>query len=244
MILRRDILLMLTVLLTGCAASQGFDRQTMRELFHHDPDVVTERDIHNTLELKPQTSMPYRLGLYFVRKNVPMKQSVKKADWHSVDKETLLRKLLPLRDEGVLTDVVMLAETTLQGTGLRDIRLAGARYGADAVLVVDGAAAVDRYNNGYAALYATLVGAYFAPGTESSALFMIEGSLWDVRSEFLYATQLVEGQSTSVGPAAMIEDRDVVAQAKAEALEEFGRRMENKLRLMKDDQDQARRTSR
>jgi hypothetical protein len=160
---------------------------------------------------------------------------IRRVDWFTADKEALLRRLAPLRDERVLADVFILTDSTVQGVRLRDIRLAGARYGADVVLIVDGVAAVDRYNNGYASLYPTLIGAYFAPGTESEALFMIEGSLWDVRSEFLYGAQVVEALSKTTGPAALVEDRTVIEQAKAAAIEDFGRKIEEKLRLLKED---------
>jgi hypothetical protein len=62
------------------------------------------------------------------------------------------------------------------------------------LLVIDGASAVERYNNGHAAWYATGIGAYFAHGTESHALFMMEGTLWDVRTGYLYGTQTAEGK--------------------------------------------------
>jgi hypothetical protein len=236
--------LSLVVAVAGCAGPQGFDRQAMRELFHHDPDIVTERDITSTLELKAGATAPFRLGLFFVRKPVPTRGMIRRVDWFTADKEALLRRLAPLRDERVLADVFILTDSTVQGVRLRDIRLAGARYGADVVLIVDGVAAVDRYNNGYASLYPTLIGAYFAPGTESEALFMIEGSLWDVRSEFLYGAQVVEALSKTTGPAALVEDRTVIEQAKAAAIEDFGRKIEEKLRLVKEDLARARQGSR
>jgi len=40
-------------------------------------------------------------------------------------------------------------------------------------VVITGVGAVDRYNNGYATLYPTILGAYLAPGTISDALFMV-----------------------------------------------------------------------
>jgi rhombotail lipoprotein len=133
-----------------------------------------------------------------------------------------------------LTETFLLVDSTIQGNDARKIRQAASRYGADAVLIVEGVTAVDRYNNGYAALYATLIGAYFAPGTESQALFIINGSLWDVRTERLYAIQTAEGHSKSVGPAVAVEDRQVLAQAKKSALVEFSKQIAEELRRLKD----------
>ena len=160
--------------------------------------------------------------------------TIQKAEWVSADKDALGKWLAPLQDERVLTEAFLLVDATIQGNDVRKIRRAAARYGADAVLIVEGAAAVDRYNNGYAAYYATLIGAYLAPGTISEALFMIHGSLWDVRAERLYATQTAEGHSKSVGPAVAVENRQVLVQAKKSALDEFGKQMADELRLLKD----------
>ena len=116
-----------------------------------------------------------------------------------------------------MKDVFVLADSTVQGTLARDIRLAAARCNADVVLIVESAAAVDRYNNGHAAWYATGLGVYLASGTQSDALFMIEGTLWDVRTGYLYGTQSAEGTSQSVGPAASLDDKHVVARAREAA---------------------------
>lgn len=206
----------------------------MRATFRHDAAVSAESNLTGTATDKPTTPMPFRLAFYFVQRDFPAHHTIQKAEWVGAEKDALANGLAPLRDERIVTDTFLLVDATIRGHDARKIRQAGARYGADVVLVVDGVAAIDRYNNGYAALYPTLIGAYVAPGTESEALFMIEGSLWDVRTERLYATQTAEGHAKSVGPAVTVEDRQVLAQAKKAALDEFGKRMANELRRLKD----------
>jgi rhombotail lipoprotein len=183
---------------------------------------------------KPAVPVPFRLASYFVQRDFPAHRTIQKAEWVSADKEVLEKRLAPLRSEGIVTDSFLLVDTTIQGNDARKIRQAAARYGADVVLIVDGVAAVDRFNNGYASLYPTLIGAYFAPGTESQALFMIEGAVWDVRTERLYATRATEGQANTVGTAIAVEDRQVLDRAKKVALDEFGKRMADELRRLKD----------
>jgi len=143
----------------------------------------------------------------------------------SPDKDALIKGLTPLRNEGIVADAFLLADSTIHGHDVPKIRQAAARYDADAVLIVEGVGTVDRYNNGYAAWYATLIGAYLAPGTVSDALFMISGSLWDARADRLYATQTAEGRFTLVGSAALLEDGQALAQAKKAALDEIGKWM-------------------
>jgi hypothetical protein len=146
------------------------------------------------------------------------------AKWIDRDKEALIKELTPLRNEGIVADTFLLTDSTIHGYDIQKIRQAAARYDADAVLIVEGVGSVDRYNNGYAAWYVTLIGAYVAPGTVSDALFMIHSSLWDTRTERLYVTQTAEGRSTLTGSAVTLEDGQVLAQAKTAALTEFGKR--------------------
>ncbi|TKB93297.1 MAG: hypothetical protein E8D40_04150 [Nitrospira sp.] len=125
----------------------------------------------------------------------------------------------------------MLTDATLQGEDIRRIRQAGARHGADVVLIVDGLASVDRYNNRFAWLYPTLIAAYLAPGTESDALVMITGSLWAVHSDWHTPLQAVEGHSTVKGAAVFVEDAAALQEARQQAIRAIGSRMVEELRL-------------
>jgi hypothetical protein len=116
-------------------------------------------------------------------------------------------------------------DSTLRAEDIRGIRQAGARYGVDVVLIVDGVAAVDRYNNRFAWLYPTLIGAYLAPGTESDTLVMITGGLWAVRSEWHAPMQTVEGTSKLVGSAVLVEDIVALQEAKRHAIQALGQRI-------------------
>jgi len=232
------LLLMCLVLLglSACTGARGLNRQALQESFHENPDVVTNQDIATTMALQARLPTPYRLAIYFKHKDFPSRPALRKVDWVSADAEHLHRALASIQEEGILRQSFLLANSTVQGTTFRDIRLAAARYNADAILVIDGAAAVDRYNNGHAWWYATGIGTYFAHGTESHALFMMEGTLWDVRTGYLYGTQTAEGETTLIGPAPSLEDRDAVAEAKDVAMERFGKEVADMLRLVREKQ--------
>jgi hypothetical protein len=178
-------------------------------------------------------SPPLRLGVFFANKDFPNRESFRKVEWLTTDREQLLHQLAPLRDEQILGDTFVLMDATLRGENILGIRQAGARYGADLVLIVDGAAAVDRYNNRYAWLYPTVIGAYLAPGTESDALVMITGSLWAVRSEWQAPIQTVEGVSKLVGSAVLVEDTAALQEAKKQAIQALGTRMADQLQRLK-----------
>jgi hypothetical protein len=227
-------LLGIALALSACAGSRGFDRQALKASFQQESDVVTNRDIAPVLDPKPQLTSPFRLAVYFKTHAVPFRATMRKPNWLGTDKDLFIKKLQPVVDERIVENIFVLADSTVQGTLARDIRPAAARYNADVVLIIDSAAAVDRYNNGHAAWYATGLGLYVASGTQSDALYMIEGAVWDVRTAYLYGTQSAEGTAQSIGPAASLDDNHVLARAKEAAVESFGGRLADFLRLMKE----------
>lgn len=218
------------LLVSGCANSQGFDRVAMGEALLVDPTPIPENQL--LASQGAHLSTPLRLGVFFVNRDFPNGQSVRKVEWLTMDREQLLRQLAPLQNEQILVDAFVLMDATVRGENIRGIRQAGARYGADLVMIVDGAADVDRYNNRYALLYPTLIGAYLAPGTESNALVMITGSLWAVRSEWHAPIRTVEGASKVVGAAVLVEDSTTLQEAKERAIQALGIRLGDQLRLL------------
>lgn len=234
--LSRLLTVTLVVMLAGCSGSRGLNRLALQKSFYDNPDIVTNQDIAATMTLRGTLPAPYRLAIFFKQKDFPGSPTLRKADWVSADAALVQRALEPVKEEGIIRQIFLLANSTVQGTTLRDIRLAAARYNADAVLVIDGASASERYNNGYAWWYATGIGAYLAHGTESHALFLMEGTLWDVRTGYLYGTQTAEGETTLIGPATSLEDRTAIAEAKEVALDRFGKETAGMLRLLKEKQ--------
>lgn len=218
--------LTLGVGLTGCAASQGFDRHAMQRFLHTETSEVDEPQPDGGR--RPPT--PFRLGLFFVAKDFPAQRMLRQTDWVAADKERLKGGLASLLKDGLISDIVVLEDPTIRGHDASAIRRAGRRYGADVLLIVEGTGAVDRFNNASAWLYATLVGGYLASGTEIQALTMIQGSLHDVRGEGVYARDTAEGSASVTGPAMLVEDREVLERAKQAALDELSKRMVDQIR--------------
>jgi len=219
------------LLLTGCASSQGFDRTALIEVLQVGLNPITDnRPLGNQ---DAGLSLPLRLGVFFKNHEFPNGQSIRKVEWLTVDREQLLRELAPLRDGHILRDTFVLMDATLRGEDIPGIRRTAARYGADLVLVVDGAAAVDRHNNRYAWLYPTVIGAYLAPGTESDALVMVTGSLWAAHSEWRAPIQTAEGVSKLVGSAVLVDDTAALQEAKKHAIQSLCKRVADQLQRLK-----------
>jgi hypothetical protein len=203
----------------------------MIETLHVDlpPDQNNPPLANQALRLSP----PFRLGIFFSDHNIPAGQSIRKVDWLSADRSQFLREFTPLQNEHILTDTFVLMDATLRGEDIRGIRQAGARHGADIVLIVGGAAAIDRHNNRYAWWYPTVIGAYLAPGTESDALVMVTGSLWATHSEWHAPIQTVEGVSKLVGSAVLVDDTAVLQEAKKQAIQSLCERVADQLQRLK-----------
>jgi hypothetical protein len=217
------------VLSAGCAGSQGFDRSAMTEVLHI--PTTSGGDLRAPSNQSSALSPPFRLGVFFAHHDFPNHRSLRTVEWLSADREQLLHGLAPLRDQKQLTDIFVLMDSTVHAGNIDEVRQAGARYGADAVLIIDGAGAIDRYNNRYAWLYPTLIGAYLTPGTESAALVMATGSLWAVHSEWHVPIQTVEGVSTVIGSAVFVDDRAALQEAKKQAIQALSTRIVDQLQL-------------
>ena len=124
-----------------------------------------------------------------------------------------------MQRDGLISGASFIQLSSIKGNRLVQLRESAVRHGADLLLIVDGAATVDRYNNYKGPLlYWTIFGAYFADGTHSDTLCLVRGALWDVRGETKLVEEEAQGLSKIVGPAARVEDREGVTAARRQAL--------------------------
>jgi hypothetical protein len=225
---------------SGCAFSpRGFDRGALTRSAHVARQEVTDAEIGRVLALRPQLQFPFRLAVWFRPPRAERwssARSLSRADfrWRDEDREAVLAALRPLVASGILTEIAAIPDSVVTGDDLRAARLAGARHGADALLVVSGAGDVDRYNNWASVLYVTLVGLWIVPGSHAEGIFLASGSLWDVRNEFLYATAEAEGTSGKTGPAVLLEDEETILGAKRAALAALGKELSVRVRSLRE----------
>ena len=120
----------------------------------------------------------------------------------------------------------------LEGSDNKAIRLAAARAGADAVLIINGVSDIDKYNNPMGASYFLLVTPFFVPGTEADALFMMNASMWDVRNQYLYLSVEAESSASETRPAFFIEESRVIKAAKSTAVSALAKELSARLNSM------------
>lgn len=224
---RIGLILPALVLLSGCVGS-GFDRAGLHARMQDDSFQVTDEAILEAQSVKPQLRLPCRIAVYLK----PSSRSEWR--WSAKDRAVLESWAATLKDEGIASDAFLLPDMIVGKGDLKEVRLAAARCGADALLVIQGGAETDSYMNPAAVLNLTVVGGYLVPGSHRDALFLIEGCLFDTSNGYLYAGAQAEGEGGIIRPTFIIEERDAVTIAKSQALERFGPALLQRMRSLTD----------
>jgi hypothetical protein len=214
--MKRILTVILLLALAACASSRGFDRGSLRSQIA-DQKVITEEDIQKTLSLQPQLPSPFKLAIYFAQPKTNRYYG-SLWNWRSEDKDTIIATSDALKSKGTINEAIVINEDIVEGNDNRAIRMAAARAGADAVLIVRGTSDIDRYNNTLGYSYALIVTPLFIPGTVADGLFMVTASMWDVRNQYLYLSSEAEGSARQTRPAVFIEEGQLIKAAKSDAL--------------------------
>jgi rhombotail lipoprotein len=212
--------LLASVLFAGCCQTTSFDRSAMMSRLQTESASVTVSDdeIVQVQAIKPQLQFPCRVAVYLS----PAVQ------WSIKDKERIKAWGDSLKKEGIVSDYFLMSSlfspnaASLASKAQKEVRLAAARHGADAVLILHGIHQTESYENPAALLNLTLVGGYIIPASHRDVLFMLQGAVVDVGNGFLYASVESEGTGKIMRPSFIIEEKDALDAARKEAIEGFG----------------------
>ena len=209
------MVLAFSLFLTACASSQGLPLASLQQTLQ-DEEARFVGPLPSTSTTNPSTRQgPPRLGLFVM----PTGFLRHEFEWTDADRGALLAWTNELQRNGLISGASFLHISSIKGNQLAQLRESAMRHGADILLIVDGAATVDRYNNYKGALlYWTILGSYFVDGTHSDALCLVRGALWDVRGDTKLFGEEAQGFSKIVGPTARVEDRERVTAARRQAL--------------------------
>jgi hypothetical protein len=202
------------MVLSGCAS--GFDRGAMKARMQNEAPPTTDEDIQQVQALKPQLTFPCRIAVY-------LKPGQGNWRWTPKDKAVMESWGKALVKDGIASDVFLMSDMFVpEGCSLKQLRVAAARHGADALFVIQGTAQSDSWLNPAAVLNLTVVGGFLVPGSCEDALFLMQGGLVDVGNGFLYAAVESEGEGKTLRPTFVSDERGAVEKAKRRAVEQFG----------------------
>lgn len=209
------IVLATLLFLTGCAGNQELYLAMLKQTLQDDEIRFVGAPPSESTTSSSTRQGPPKLGLYVM----PTGFLRHEFEWTDADRESLLAWANGLQRDGLISGASFLHISSVKGNQLIQLRESARRYGADVLLIVDGAATVDRYLNYKGVLlYWTILGAYFADGTHSDALCLVRSSLWNVHTGTKLAEEEAQGFSKIVGPTARVEDREGVTAARRQAL--------------------------
>jgi hypothetical protein len=222
----RAVLGLTLLVASGCGAT-GFDRGALVERLQKEGLYeVQDKEIQEVRALKPQLSFPCRIAVYL---KPPCSSDWR---WTSQDKEILNSATKVLQQEGIASTVIPMSGMFAKDGDLKHLRMEAARYGADALLVIQGVHQTDSYMNPAAVLNLTVVGGFVIPSSHRDTLFLVEGVLVDVGNGCLYASVESEGEGSIVRPTFIVEDKEAISRAKKKALERLGPELVQHLRSL------------
>ena len=225
------------IFLTGCAT--GFNRQGIQQRLDDQPIEVTDAAIKAALEKKSQIRFPIKLAVHMVSETYlpdyqgPYRYRPNDWRWSVAEKEVVDQWAETLRENGIISEMFVMSEMIATSEDLKSIRLAAAKHGADAVLLVKGVAQVDNYVNASAIFNLLILPGFVVPASHSDVLLMVRGAMWDVGNEFLYLSVDAEGEGKIKGPTFLIKEDEAIEVAKKESLKNFGKEFVKRMKALK-----------
>ncbi len=211
--------------LCGCTAS-GFDRGAIQQAWNSQEIVYDDAAIRDALAKKPQIRFPIRVAVH-----LDTLRYGNEWRWTMEDRRMLESYAQTLKDLGIVSDFFVMSDMISKSDDPKALRLAAAKHGADAVLLIKGLADVDSYVDVSGWLNLLIIPGWIVPSSHRDVLFMMKGAMWDVSNEYLYLSVDAETEARRRGPTFRIDTEAVINEAKTNALplfaEEFVRRMKS-----------------
>ena len=188
----------------GCTSPGGFLQVESSDRLSEGM-VINDTDIAETLELKPQLKAGFKLGIYI------RPSAFERYDWNTETKEKLGEMCGFLEERGIISGcrLVNLFENPNEKSGfVKTLRLAGARHGVDAVLLLDFDSSHSTHPNPLALTYPLFITGFIVPGHFDNGICIGRAALWDVRNGFLYISLESEAILSRIYPLFLISARD------------------------------------
>ena len=202
--------------LGACAGNSGFQQPAVRDASQTGRPVVNDGRVQQAFALRPQLPKPYRLGVFF--RQAESTDGAAAWRWEPAHREAILALDAQLVGKGDVSDVFTIGHGALAGDGLTEIRVAAARHGADAVLIVSGVDETAVSANGWAATYLAVLPVFFAPGNDLDVLFTVHAEMWDVRNEYLYLAAEAEAEAHQRRALPYIDAQAAIEESQSEAV--------------------------
>ncbi len=221
--------IVIALAIAGCKTSSGFDRGPIRERPAGERPRFgpNDGDIAQVLAARPQVRFPMRVAVLLGSADG------KPTTWTVGDEAAIGAWAEPLRSRGIVSDIFVVPEGLKSGSTLHDARLAAARCGADAVLILDGDSRVDCRVNPLALLNILVLPGWFVPASHRDAKVTLRAVLFDVANEYVYLAAASEGEGSIVRPTFRVRSEEALQLAREKALAGLGLELDRRLAGLK-----------
>ncbi|MCB9597305.1 MAG: hypothetical protein H6719_31560 [Sandaracinaceae bacterium] len=193
----------------GCGGAMGMDRGPFEAVAPDQEVQIDDSRIADALARQPQLPDRVRVGVWF---RPPADGSW---SWTFEDRQRVVRA-----SETVdRVDLFPISRGFVEGTDVVSLRLAAARHGAHALLIVEGRPEQRFSDNAWVATYPLLLPILFAPAQELDTRFALDAQMYDVRNGFLYLTAEAEGLEEQQRAHVWIDRDGGVREARNRAIE-------------------------
>lgn len=183
---------LVSVLAVGCGGAMGMDRGPV-PVVESPPvaapsaPVIDDARIAEELARRPQLPSRPRVAVYF---QPPSPSDAVRWRWSFEDRQAIVRAGQDAHE----LDLFALPPAAAPSSDGSSVRLAAARYGAEAVIFVRGSYEQRRRENLWSATYVLLLPIFFAPAQEQETVFVVEATMLDVRNGYTYLA--AEGEAS------------------------------------------------
>jgi hypothetical protein len=198
-------------------------------------ESAVQAEVDRLLALKPKEALPARVLLYQVpgsgRTNIT--SPLKAIELRQATNQEMRKTL---EGAGAFRSVSFLPEILLpEGTlvDLKTVRIAAARAQADAVLIYSTEAGYESKPNDWAALYLTVLGVAFVPGTDATSMAVSQAVLLDVSSGYIYFVTEDYGTDSTRAPIASIDAQQLEYDARLKSLTELSNDVASRAMVLK-----------
>jgi hypothetical protein len=198
-------------------------------------DTAAQELVDRLLALKPKSPVPARVLLYQVpasgRTNIssPLKVIELRQATNQQMRKTL-EGTGAFGSVGFLPEILLPAGTPVD---LKTVRVAAARAQADAVLIYSTEAGYESKPNDWAALYLTILGVGFVPGTDATSMAVSQAVLLDVSSGYIYFVTEDYGTGSTRAPIASIDAQQLEYDARLKSLTELSNDVASRAMVLK-----------
>lgn len=218
--MRRSLWPLALIALSGCFA-RGFHRQEVTQRLQGEAIQATDEEIAKALAVRPQLPFPCRVAIY-----------LPPSTWTAADREIIEGWSTKLKKDRIVSDMFVMSSIVATGTSIKEVRVAAARHGADAVLILNSVSNIESYKNIGAVLNLTIVGGYLIPSNHRNVQVTIQGVLVDVGNGYLYASMEADGAARTVQPAFLVEEKPTIDKAQRAALTNFGPELNRRMHAL------------